>query len=173
MFHRLEGSKGKLNADYNTQDFYKFYCKHATDRIPRDTMRKVFQDCTKATQDYVLDGYSIRVRYVGRFYIKVVKMDLLDENGNMNTKLPVDWKRTTAYWKKKYEGKNNIKDIPNKPLLRHVNDQTDNHIGVIYFRRLRTLPLRRWKFIACTKFKRRASKVLREKTNKLPYLLEQ
>ena len=125
-------NRGKVIADYKTADLYKFYKKTYKNPVDYKTFKEFYRDFfTEILNlmiyngiDYILPGRlgSMRIK-------KKKNMQKIDENGELKTNFRADWKASKELWKKQYPDKTlqEIFGIPNKQIVYHMNEHTDNY----------------------------------------------
>lgn len=135
--------KRKVIADYKFDDIYKYYKKNNPNNyLDKQTVRKLYKEMfTHIVKLIVLDNFQFRMPCnLGDLRIKKKEVQpRLNEDGELDTRhLSIDWKTTKQLWEKKYKGKTaeEISQIPNKPLVRELNDHTDGYRYVWYWERL-------------------------------------
>ena len=127
--------QGRVQADYTAKDMYKWYKKKYDNpvewRVYSDFLKEFYTELFNLIIyngiDYIMPGRlgSIRIR-------RRQNIQKLDENGEVIHNLKPNWKKTLELWEKKYPNatREEVKNIPNKPIIYHLNDHTDGS----YFR---------------------------------------
>ena len=135
--------KRKVIADYKFDDIYKYYKKNNPNNyVSKQTVRKLYKEMFPyIVKMIVLDNFQFRMpANLGDLRIrKKETTPVLNEDGELDTRrLSVDWKATKQLWKKKYPDKTaeEIKEIPDKPLIRELNEHTDGYRYVWFWDKL-------------------------------------
>jgi hypothetical protein len=126
--------KGKVVADYKFNDIYKFYKERYGDKalsreVVHELYKRLFPEIVKLI---VFDNLDYRMpARLGSLRIKKKEVvPRIDEKGNLDVRrLSVNYKATKRLWEKLYPGKTaeEIKQIKNKPLIRELNDHSNNY----------------------------------------------
>lgn len=126
--------KRKVIADYKFEDIYKFYKeqwkkKALSKKVVREIYKRLFPEIVKLIVFENLD-----YRFPSRLgYLRVKKKLVgpkLNEDGSLDTRtLSINWKKTKKLWIQMYSGKTKeeIKEIKDKPLVRELNDHSNNY----------------------------------------------
>lgn len=127
--------QGRVKADYTTIDMYKWYKEKYKNPVEYNLYREFITEFyTEVLNliiynglDYLMPGRlgSLRIRKKQNFQ-KINEQDQVVHN------LKPNWKKTLDLWNTKYPDytAEEIKAIPNKPIVYHLNEHTDNY----YFR---------------------------------------
>lgn len=132
----LKRGKNKVSTDYYFKDIYKEF-KNTSELVSiYDITEKKWSQINEEINDYLINelynGRYIRLPLLG--IVKIIKSKSrlkIDEDGNMDfTKIPINYQETWKLWFKKYPGKTaeEIRQIPNKPLVYLENEHTSGYI---------------------------------------------
>ena len=126
---------GRIKADYTTKDLYKWYKEKYKNPVEYSVFVKFIKEFYSEILnlviyngiDYILPGRlgSLRIRKKENF------QRINDKNELVHNRKP-NWGKTLKLWEEKYPNytAEEIKAIPNKPIVYHLNEHTDNN----YFR---------------------------------------
>lgn len=134
-------NKNKVKADFTSKDLYKFYCSRSNKPIDSKTYLKALREYnTEILRLIVFDGldYAMHGR-VGSIRIRKFDNSLrLNGEGEIANKLHPDWAKTKKKWLELYPGKTSeeIKAIPNKPIIYHLNEHSDGYVFKWYWDRV-------------------------------------
>ena len=113
---------------------YRFY----KDKVGRNgigyrTYAKVCREFNiRMANKIITESFEFRLPYrLGFLRIKAIDQKIVIKDGRLDmTKNPIDWEATWAYWRELYPGINikNAKDYPDKPLIPHINEQTNGKL---------------------------------------------
>ena len=126
--------KRKIIADYKFDEIYNFYQEQYGEKaLPRDVVRKIYSKIFPGiVKLMVFETLDFRMpAHLG--YLRVKKKEVtpkIDVSGELDTrKLSVNWKKTKKLWQDIYPDKTaeEIKDIEGKPVVRELNDHSDNY----------------------------------------------
>lgn len=125
----------KYKADYAVSDIFKYYKDINVNTVSNQSLftsilkyyfNKVMIDVIENNQELKLAG---RLGYIRIRSINVIPK--FDDNGKLlRNSIPIDWKATFNYWEEIYPDKTaeEIKSIPNKKLIYHLNEHTDGRL---------------------------------------------
>ena len=134
----------KLIADYKTEDCYKFYKnkyknvkyvdRSTYSRILREFYNEVMRLIIYENMDFIMPAKlgTLRVK-------KKPISPKIDEDGNLDLRtLSVNWKKTNNLWRQQYPDKTpeEIRDIPDKHLIRELNEHSDGYRYLWYWDRV-------------------------------------
>ncbi len=161
--------KKKVKADYGTADIYKFYLKHTKKPVDKKTFGQVLKEYnTEILRLIIFDGldYTLGAR-LGALRIRKFDNSLrLNKDGEIANKLKPDWGRTRAKWAELYPGKSaeEIKLIPNKPVIKHLNEHSDGYVFKWYWDKVTSNVVNQsvYKFEPVRQMKRLAAKSWKE-----------
>lgn len=130
-FHR---GNNEIKVDYKPIDIFKAYKKETGNpsKVSQATYFKILKDFYKELFDLLIyDSFE----YVMPFrlgYLRIAKLSSKPKikNGKLDKKsLRPDWKSTLELWEKEYGkiSKEELKKIPNKPLVYHTNKHTSGY----------------------------------------------
>lgn len=139
---KLSRNKNKIKVDFKSGDIYKYYVKnnkHDADIVDKTTFNSILKAffLDKFNQIiYKNETFSMPAR-LGDLRIRKRKTRLkLDSDGNLDkSKLKIDYRKTLDLWSKLYPGKSmeEIKQIPDRKVIYHMNDHTDGDIVHFYW----------------------------------------
>lgn len=117
-----------IKTAYTSKDYFNFYKANYKNYINDYSMyMSILEDYYKEVLDAIIyKNLEFKMPFrLGSLRIKAKKSKvILDDNGNirLNT-APPNWNKTLEHWNKIYEGltKEEIKKIPNKKIIRHLN----------------------------------------------------
>lgn len=131
--------KRQFKTDYSYKDLYAFY----KDNRFNNVSYKIYIEVLKRYFDLIMpmiieDNLELRLpQRLGHFRIRERDYEIkLNEKGEVDKRhLQVNYKKTKELWAKKYPGKTaeEIKEIPNKPLVYHLNEHSDGKIYGFYW----------------------------------------
>lgn len=132
----------KLIADFKFNDIYKFYKKNSDNPLPKSLVKTLYKEMyTELIKLIVLDNFQFRMpNKLG--YLRVKKKVVepkLNKEGELDTRaLSINWKKTKLLWQSKYEGMTaeEISAIPNKPVIRELNEHTDGYRFMWFWEKL-------------------------------------
>lgn len=134
--------KRKLLADYTTPDIYEYYKDNIENPVSAQVFSKAIKDFNRMRM-YRLIYHNDIIRFPARIGSLMIKMKLrtpsISDDGVVSKNgMPVDWKKTLAFWKKTYPDKNpnEWKAIPNKKLFYYLNTHTDGKLAYFYWDKL-------------------------------------
>jgi len=131
MFKR---GKGKYNSAYTIDNYYDWYCATVSDPLPKEVFRGVFRAYIERIMvEVIYNSFEFNIgQRMGSIRVRDKDYDIvLDENGNVDkTRLAPNWGKTLKKWKVIYKDipPAEWKNIPNKPMIYHENDHTDQTI---------------------------------------------
>jgi len=131
-------NKSKVKADYSTNDLYEYYCSRSKNPVSKKTYSSAIREYnTEILRLIVFDGldYTMHGR-VGSFRIRKFDNSLrLNKDGEVANKLRPDWFKTKRKWLELYPEKTaeEIKAIPNKPIIYHLNEHSDGYVFKWYW----------------------------------------
>lgn len=133
MVYFKRGSN-KVQVDYTSKDVFKFYKDKYSGKISNKKFRKILQEYNQEIlRMIVFDGLDYSMGYrLGSIRIKKFDNSLkLNEDGEIANKLRPNWDKTLKKWSELYPDKTpeEIKEIPDKPVVYHLNEHTD---GVVF-----------------------------------------
>lgn len=124
----------KYKVTKSTVDLYKFYKnKLGEEAIKEDLFKKIYYDLNKSISNLIIkESLEYKLPYrLGYLRIKKTKLKLKLREGHIDlNKNLIDWDSTWKYWLDKYPGltRKDIKKIPNKKCIFHMNEHTDGDI---------------------------------------------
>jgi hypothetical protein len=173
-----ERGLGKCNADVRIKDYYTYYKNNLTKKelplgtdlkdlsynVTATTYRKVLMSIfLKAREKMILNNLEyILPCKMGKIAIFKHKKKLeLDEDGNIITKLAVDYKATRQMWAEDPEMK------AKKKIIFHLNNHTDEYTFKITWIKNNCNMFKKkfYKLVPVRDFKRQVPKLLKEKPN--------
>lgn len=136
--------KSKVKADYKFNDIYKYYKSLYSDdsylskQQLRELYKEIFENIVKMI---VLDNMQFRMpANLGYLRIKKKRTEpTINKEGELDTRLlSIDWKATKQLWQEKYPGMTSkeIAAIPDKPVVRELNEHTDGYRYVWFWEKL-------------------------------------
>lgn len=161
----------KLVADYRVKDVYKDI---QTD-IPYNVFSAFIQEANEAVMTaMIFENLEIRIPSMGSIQIKKSIPSVLDKNGNLKKKaLRVDYQGTKMLWKEKYPGMSieEIKQIPDRPIVYHKNKHSDGYIYKFIWDKLTcNMPMKSfYSFKAARGFTRMLAKELKQDGTKIDF----
>jgi len=135
---KIKRGEAKNKTDFGVPELYEFYKNHSDNFIPRKVFRELLSEYnTEILRLIVYDGldYSMNHR-IGSLRIKKMDNSLrLGKDGEVANKLMVNWPKTHKLWSDKYPGKTfeEVKKIPDKPLVYHLNEHSDGYVFKWYW----------------------------------------
>ncbi len=137
-------NEGKNNADYSLKELYKRYKVNSKEPLPYKTFAAFIREYNSRIMDAIIYE-RLEFRMPARVgYIRIQRRSLkayVKDGEIIKTHLPIDWHRTLEYWRKTYVGKTDqeIKEIPNKKVLRYHNDHTNGNSVRFYWDKSRSI----------------------------------
>ena len=129
--------KDKITTDFKLKDIYKFYKKSSKNPVSSKIFRNVCQEFNvKMLKEVVYEGHDFMLgARLGSIRIRKFNNAPKLKDGEINNKFSVNWKATKDRWMKLYPDKTSeeIKNIPDKPLVYHLNEHTDNWVMKWYW----------------------------------------
>ena len=125
--------ENKVKIDFGLKDICKYYQEHSRDPIEKSLIGRILREYnTEILRMMIYDGldYSMSHR-IGSFRIKKFDNSLkLNDEGEIANKLRPDWAKTKEKWAELYKGASaeEIKKIPDKPIIYHLNNHTDGYV---------------------------------------------
>jgi nucleoid DNA-binding protein len=95
-------TKGKHVSDFRAYTFYSNYMKvtPVKDRVTKVMYTKILNDIIDSLTTAVVDeSLEIRIPHIGKFRVIERKMKIVNNDGKINYKNKVDWKRTWELWR--------------------------------------------------------------------------
>jgi len=128
-------TEGKRNADYGSNDIYKYYCRKTKNpkKLTQTQYFEVFDEFMAHVKHLMMfNSFTFLMPHrLGGIRIFKYKPPLkLDDKGNLSKRnLRPDWKVTINYWKELYPDKTGeeLKEIKGKPIIYHLNKHTDGY----------------------------------------------
>jgi hypothetical protein len=126
--------KGKILSDYGFGEIYTFYKERYKDKaLPKKTLKEIYKRLfPEIVKLMIFEALDYRLpSHLG--YIRVKKKlsePKINENGELDTRtLSINYKKTMRLWDSLYPGKTaeEIKKIPNKPVIRELNEHIDGY----------------------------------------------
>ena len=122
--------RGKYQTDYHSDDFYNYYKSISKKPVSKKVFMEILKDIYGEVMKMILyEGSDVMLPHgMGSMRIQQQKINLkFGDDGKLKTRLAVDWKATKALWEEKYPGltSEEISKIPNKPVIRLINEHTD------------------------------------------------
>lgn len=173
-----ERGLGKCNADVKIKDYYNYYKNNLTKKelplgtdlkdlsynVTSTTYRKILMSIfLKAREKMILNNLEYQLPCkMGKISIFKHKKKLkLDEDGNIITKLAVDYKATREMWAEDPEMR--VK----KKVIFNLNDHTDGYTFKITWIKNNCNMFKKkfYKLVPVRDFKRQVPKLLKEKPN--------
>lgn len=130
--------KGKVKTDFGLKEIYDFYYEKYSNTVDKSLYRKICKEFNEnILKDAIYEGrdFSMGAR-LGSIRIRKFNNKIkLGEDGNIATKFKVNWNKTLKKWEELYPDKTpeEIKNIPNKPLIFHLNEHTDGWVMKWYW----------------------------------------
>jgi len=137
-------NEGKNNADYSLRELYKRYKTNIENPVPYKTFADFLREYNSRIMDAIIYE-RLEFRMPARVgYVRIQRRRLMAymKDGQIVKKhIPVDWKRTLDYWRELYPDKTDqeIKEIPNKKVLRHHNEHTNGNSVKFYWDKSRSI----------------------------------
>lgn len=125
--------KGKVTTDFGMGEMYDFYLDNYKNTVTKALYREICKEFNeKALQEVIYEAHdfsmgsrlgSIRVR-------KFNNTPRLNKEGELSNNFGVNWYETKKLWKEKWPDKSDeeIRNIPNKPRILHLNKHTDGWV---------------------------------------------
>jgi hypothetical protein len=129
--------KGKLKADFGLKDAYKIY-KEDGGMLKYSVFSKILRDInTQIADKIIMEALEFNMpSMIGTIRIRKFKNKAVNADGTSRfKKLRPDWAKTKELWAKTYPGKTmeELKEIENKPLVRHLNEHTNGYSYEFYY----------------------------------------
>jgi hypothetical protein len=136
-------TKGKYNTDYGINDIYKFYKNKAKDPVSKDLFKEIYTIYIEEIKKAIVEEtFEFHMGKLGSLRMKAKEsLPEVDSNGNMVlNRMTIDWGATRKLWETLYQGltAEEVKQIPNKKLIRAINNHTDNKRYKYFWDRIRT-----------------------------------
>ncbi len=131
--YNFKRNKKKIKADFGLKDLYQFYKSRPKNPVDNKTFGNIMREYnTEILRLIIFEGldYTMYAR-LGSLRIRKFDNSLkLNKDGEVRNKLRPDWGKTRAKWAQLYPGKTaeEIKSIPNKPIIYHLNEHSDGYI---------------------------------------------
>lgn len=115
-------TKGKINATFKSDDFYKEYKTQVNSPLPKAKYNSIRQDIyDELCQEIYKNGqYKFKFHFGDIQILKSKRKISYNSNGSINKiNYKVDWKKTKEYWKEKYPGltQEELKQIKGKTKI--------------------------------------------------------
>lgn len=124
----------KIIADFKTADILRYYKdKYKEEALSVEQVHDIWKTFFPEIIKYMIfNNYEYLLpAHLGSFRIRKKKVEpQINEEGELSVgKLSVDYKKTKKLWEEKYPGKTGVelKAIPDKPLVRELNEHTDGY----------------------------------------------
>lgn len=135
--------KNKVTQDNGKYLFYSYYRKNTVGKkLERKKFDAFMNDIiTSLTDAMINEGLEIKIPVLGSFRVREKEMKLLDNDGNINKYLKVDWKSSWEYWRMTYPdlSDDDIIKIKDKKLIRFDNAHTNHYFYKIIWDKRRCL----------------------------------
>ena len=131
--------KGKIPTAIGVGKCYEYYVAHSKNPVSNKVYRAILKEYYEGVINLIIfEGLSFYLPLgYGNIEIRKKKTKVvITKEGNIDsTRLPIDWKKSKALWEKLYPEKTaeEIKNIPNKPRVRHLNEHTDRYRFKIFW----------------------------------------
>lgn len=127
-----QDKRNRLKSDYTFKDLYKFYKKRYDNPLDRITyMRFLTEFYTEILNLVLYNGidYNLPARLGSLRIRKRQNVQKINDDGELIHNLKPDWKKSKELWAKKYPDKTpkELKLIPHKPIVYHMNEHTDGY----------------------------------------------
>jgi hypothetical protein len=120
IYHRKKGSKGRFNATFNMDKFWRRYYRENKKAVVYNKAKPLLQDLTHMMLTSLYTSDFIYFPHLGFFGIATtsIKRDTVDRNTKR-----VDWKKTQLLWKEQYPDSSpeELKLIKNKQTICYNN----------------------------------------------------
>lgn len=132
--------KRKVLADYKFDDIYTFYKERFKDKaLPKNVVKEIYKRLFPEIVKLIVFE-NLDYRMPARLgYLRVKKKEVgpkITDEGELDTRsLSINWKKTRRLWQDKYPEKTEeeLKEIKNKPLIRELNDHSNNYRMIWYW----------------------------------------
>ena len=113
---------------------YRFYVKNYKKKykplVDNKTYHRVLEEFNKKVcHEMIYNAFELRLGRLGKVRGVQFKVQPREDLSNINKVYPIDFKRTLDLWKEEYPDKEieEILEIPDRPIIRHRNKQTNGH----------------------------------------------
>lgn len=171
----LQRGKGKNTGSVKKDAFFAFYKDNAKEEV---VDKKVYNAFIKELLNsfsiaVVKEALELKINKVGKLRIKTNPLKFFNKHGEKYKSLKVNWEVTWANWHKKYPelSRQEITEIPNKPLVYHENEHSSQEFYSHYWDNI-TIPLRYktfYNFKASRQYLRLIAQVVKDPHRKVFY----
>lgn len=129
---------GKNNSDVKMIDFYNNYRDNSKNPVDYKTFSNVIKEYNDRIMNAIIyENLEFRMPFrLGYIRIQRRRLTPFEKDGKIvKQHIMPDWKKTLEYWKKIYPNKtvDEIKKIPNKKILRYLNEHTNGYSARFYW----------------------------------------
>lgn len=120
----------KVKCDYGINDYWNYYKNTSEDPVTEEVYKKVLYDYLKINRNYISKfGRTFTLpKRLGRIEIRKFKQEIkVNQKGEIENNLTVNWKATKQLWKENKMAKEK------KILIRYTNEHTKGYAFRVYY----------------------------------------